>query len=382
MNIYFVIQCIRLIQKKKNKLFQLNQNSIMDVLDRLKHFFGPAKVTNDSLLFRLHYKVTFAILVGCSAMVTMRQYFGDPIDCIVQGVSPNVMDTYCWFSSTFTVPSNRQGRVGRDIVRPGLGNAVPNVDEITYHKYYQWVSLVLAFQAFLFYVPRFWWKIIENGRIRMLSQTFISPIAEEEAKNKQIEILVKYFYERFNHQKSYVFHYVFCEFLNLVNVVGQMFFMNYFLNGEFLSYGFDVFSDNSLGFSSMERVFPKMTKCTFHRYGSSGSINVIDGLCVLAINIINEKIYIFLWFWFICLAIVTAISLIYRIIVISMAKVQLQVLRIQSRWVSMRDLEKILQRGDIGDWFLLYQLSNNIDPIIFKDFCNQFAIKLHKKIDV
>ena len=32
-----------------------------------------------------------------------------------------------------------------------------------------------------------------------------------------------------------------------------------------------------------------------------------DGLCVLPLNIINEKIYVFLWFWFIFLAVVSGI---------------------------------------------------------------------------
>ena len=33
-----------------------------------------------------------------------------------------------------------------------------------------------------------------------------------------------------------------------------------------------------------------------------------DGLCVLPLNIINEKIYVFLWFWFVILAITTGIQ--------------------------------------------------------------------------
>ena len=47
--------------------------------------------------------------------------------------------------------------------------------------------------------------------------------------------------------------------------------------------------------------FPKVAKCTFERFGPTGTIEVFDGLCVLPINIINEKIYIFLWFWFVLL---------------------------------------------------------------------------------
>ena len=45
----------------------------------------------------------------------------------------------------------------------------------------------------------------------------------------------------------------------------------------------------------MIRVFPRVTKCTFHKYGSSGTIENVDAMCVLALNIINEKIYVFLW---------------------------------------------------------------------------------------
>merc|ERR1711884_702205 len=66
----------------------------------------------------------------------------------------------------------------------------------------------------------------------------------------------------------------------------------------------------------MARVFPKVTKCTFHKFGPSGTVERFDGLCVLPLNIINEKIYIFLWFWFIIVASITGIFLIYRIAVL------------------------------------------------------------------
>ena len=62
----------------------------------------------------------------------------------------------------------------------------------------------------------------------------------------------------------------------------------------------------------MARVFPKMTKCTFHKFGPSGTVEKFDGLCVLPLNIINEKIYVFLWFWFIILTVVTGMQVIYR----------------------------------------------------------------------
>jgi hypothetical protein len=37
-----------------------------------------------------------------------------------------------------------------------------------------------------------------------------------------------------------------------------------------------------------------VTKCTFFKYGSSGTTESRDGLCILALNIINEKVRILL----------------------------------------------------------------------------------------
>merc|ERR1712025_776466 len=108
-----------------------------------------------------------------------------------------------------------------------------------------------------------------------------------------------------------------CEVLNFVNVLVQMYFIDFFLGGEFMTYGSDVL--NYTGMESEDRpdpmktVFPKVTKCTFHKYGASGTVEKKDGLCVLPLNIINEKIYVFLWFWFMFLAIVTGIFTVYRL---------------------------------------------------------------------
>ena len=65
----------------------------------------------------------------------------------------------------------------------------------------------------------------------------------------------------------------------------------------------------------MNVVFPKVTKCTFHKYGPSGTITKHDGLCILALNIINEKIYVFLWFWFVSVAMMSALALLYRVVI-------------------------------------------------------------------
>lgn len=52
-------------------------------------------------------------------------------------------------------------------------------------------------------------------------------------------------------------------------------------------------------FGPADRIFPKVTKCIFFKYGPTGTIENIDNMCVLAINILNEKVYTILWFLFV-----------------------------------------------------------------------------------
>ena len=93
-----------------------------------------------------------------------------------------------------------------------------------------------------------------------------------------------------------------------------------FLGYQFTTYGWDVLTVTSQSLEDradpMNMVFPKVTKCTFHKYGPSGTITQHDGLCILALNIINEKIYVFLWFWFVFVAIFSAMAILYRMVML------------------------------------------------------------------
>lgn len=54
-------------------------------------------------------------------------------------------------------------------------------------------------------------------------------------------------------------------------------------------------------------VFPRVGYC-FARIRHLGTTNKIIAQCILPINMLNEKIYIFLWFWMMFLSITTFIS--------------------------------------------------------------------------
>lgn len=348
----------------------------MDALAALKKFIHPDEVCIDTMIFRICTKAMFIILVAFSVLVTSKQYIGDPIDCLVsEKISQKVMDNFCWFSSTYTLLNRLVGVVGRDVVHPGVSSNSAFGDTVQYHRYYQWVCFALFFQALCCYCPRYIWKIYEGGRLAALSKDLMLPIIDENTKFMRKKTVVNYFKENLKRQNFYAYRFFLCEFLNFIGAIGQFYFTNVLLDGEFLTYGIDVMRTSEA--NAMERVFPKMTKCTFHKYGPSGSIEVYDGLCVLPVNVLNEKIYLILWFLLCGTCLLSGIALVFRILTICITRLRLYMLHSKARFVSRRDFEYILYRFGIGDWFLLYQLSKNMDPLIFEEICHNIATKLY-----
>lgn len=326
------------------------------------------------------------ILIGCSLVVTSRQYIGDPIDCIVETIPSHIMDTYCWFHSTYTLTNRLIGLAGRDMVQPGVASDNGNNDTIKYHLYYQWVCFMLFFQSMASYLPRYIWKTFEGGRISVLTDKLNRPIMDETIKKNQKLAVINYIKDNLNMHSFYAYRFFLCEFLNVIVAIGQFYVTNYFLGSNFSTYGMDVVlameSDHTRIEDPMDRLFPKMTKCTFWKYGPSGSVQKFDGLCVLPLNIVNEKIYVFLWFWFIILSILSGFSLVYRALVVFAPKIRLYLLRARTRLSSHTDIENIADKCQIGDWFVLYQLGKNIDPLIYKEIIGDLALKLSGKHDV
>lgn len=122
-----------------------------DVFGSIRGLLKIDSVSIDNNIFRLHYKATMFLLVAFSLLITQKQYFGDPIDCIVDGIDASIMDTYCWIHSTFTIPGLTGAVVGEQVPHPGIANkdTLSNIEEyeVKHHKYYQWVTLFIYLQV-------------------------------------------------------------------------------------------------------------------------------------------------------------------------------------------------------------------------------------------
>lgn len=181
----------------------------------------------------------------------------------------------------------------------------------------------------------------------------------------------------------YCFRYTVCEVLNFCNAVrtynhffpqnhkpvfiqiAQIFLMDWLLRGQFSLYGLVLTTLE--GFPTMNKVFPKLTKCKFMKYGPSGNFEIHDTICVLPLNVLNEKLFLILWFWIFLLAIVSFFALVYRALIYFVPRVRVYLLMAQARHMGITSAEVIIDSLSYGDFFVLYHIGKNISPLMYRE---------------
>uniref|UniRef100_T1IXN4 Innexin n=1 Tax=Strigamia maritima TaxID=126957 RepID=T1IXN4_STRMM len=338
---------------------------------KLKSNNSSARI--DNLIFHLHYRITAVILTAAAILVTSTQHFGKAISCgpPPPSLTTDLLENYCWTRSTFSLQTPRTNDP-----YPGL-NTLKDGDTILQHTYYQWVWLVLTLQAAMFYFPRYIWKKIENKRISRLVKGLTEPISDKQTTSVRISMLTQYVLRNWNNFNFSAFAYFMCEFLNFLNVIAQIYVIDVFLGGTFTTYGLRVlqygFLEPEYRNDTLVVIFPRVTKCSFRAFGPSGGIQVHDAICVLPLNLLNEKIYVFLWFWLVFLAVPSALVLVYRILLFVCSPLRVKVLHWQYDSFRSRRLDRMVSGGKIGDWLFLNLLAKNVDELALDMLLDEFG---------
>jgi len=147
------------------------------------------------------------------------------------------------------------------------------------------------------------------------------------------------------------------------------------LDGEFTTYGLQVLAfamlDDEERHDPMVRIFPKVTKCTFHNFGASGTIQQFDGLCILPINMINDKIYIGIWFWLFILLLLSIGFMVYRIVTLASPRFRIAYLKAISPSLSTRTCQFLRFNLGFGDWLILVMMSQHLDIKLFTEILKE-----------
>lgn len=167
----------------------------------------------------------------------------------------------------------------------------------------------------------------------------------------------------------YALRFHFCEAANLVSVLANMLLLHLVIDGFWLRYapaiGALLRNDRAAWMTEAARVFPKVAKCEYGDYGPSGSLQRLDLICVLALNILNEKIFALLWLWFIGLLTVSAVNVLYRAVCLSVATVRVRLVQALVPELSLADVRVACRGASVGECFVLGQMGRNVHPMVF-----------------
>lgn len=163
---------------------------------------------------------------------------------------------------------------------------------------------------------------------------------------------------------------LFCEIMYLIHLLLEFWFTDLFLGGSFVALGFEWLRYNhhieNPMYDPLVRVFPRLAKCNFHKYGFSGSVETYDVLCFMSLNIVNEKFYVLIWFWYLFLLLVTIIYIfLYRFPLMLLPSLRYRYLKSIAPTANPKFLRKLT--SSVSNWFVLQIIAHNIKPYYFRD---------------
>ncbi|CAI4225664.1 unnamed protein product [Auanema sp. JU1783] len=266
---------------------------------------------------RLSSHVTTMICAILAIMVSTKQYVGHPITCWVpsefRGEWSAYANEYCFISNTYQTNFN---------------SSIPrHKDKSEYTiRYYQWVPMILFFQAIAFYLPNYFWKkhnskVLGFNVMDYIGETRKVCYESYSVRSKAVSRLAKLLNEHMSDSsdyskkstfslrgKTFAYFYLLTKLFYTLNVCIQLFLITQMLGVEFnVSFLTSIFANVSDDEWPTLRAFPRVTFCDFSIH-DLGNIRTYSIQCLLMINMINEKIFLFQWLWFMILVAATVVS--------------------------------------------------------------------------
>uniref|UniRef100_A0A0M3HRM5 Innexin n=1 Tax=Ascaris lumbricoides TaxID=6252 RepID=A0A0M3HRM5_ASCLU len=325
---------------------------------------------------RLSYDYTVRLLVFFAVLVGTKQYFGAPIQCITPSNFPGTWVSYardyCFVTNTYLLngTTSHTNAPSHMVVKQGI-------------HYYQWVPFIFILQAFLLVVPRFFWNFVVDlrgvgMRCTVENAMNLRSVGDSWQRNHRLAEIASFSLLDLNYAQTsskfgryfrgalLALFYVFSKWLSVIVVIIELLFINHFVGGDTFLWGYHLLRELIANHCCATTAkFPLVTFCDFSVMHLAQP-NVHSIQCVLTVNMLNEKIFIFLWFWIACLTIVNAISAIYVSVTLFSPTHRyyrfLRMLKVGSSGWDIRE-EHILRRFVHGflkpDGILLFLLVNN-----------------------
>lgn len=371
------------------------------------HRIVKPQAVSDSVDY-LNYYCTSLLLAMASLAISAKQYFGSPIQCWVpmefRGGWEKYTEDYCFIQNSYYVPFSDD--VPKDIN-----------DRRDQLSYYRWVPIVLALQALMFFAPNYFWNMLYK-------QTAVQPRGiVKEAQNcaklhgskreTEVHELAEYICDTVSNfsspnsfgkagfalsGKNATLLYLCTKFFYVANIFGQLYMLNHFLGGHYLYWGYETMKDVAAGREWAESpIFPRVIMCDF-QVRRLGNMQRHTVQCVIMMNMINEKLYLFLWFWLIFVGICTLINFLYYLVIMCIPSTRAQIIlwninrqEMKMNGITPDDLIRFVEEFLRPDGVLLLKfinehvsgrISRELVNDLLKIYAKQMGISFHNDSDV
>ncbi|XP_059164057.1 innexin unc-9-like isoform X3 [Physella acuta] len=296
---------------------------------------------DDDAVDRLNHIYTVTLLVVLSIFVSGKQYVGNAIECFCEcgefaASKRDYVETYCWLKNTYKVNSDLQIPKDREDRKK---------EEIAY---YQWVPIALLVMAAMFKLPNLLWRVFSynsgmdlNQVASLVINSQVGPTDKAKETMKQVAEYIDRWLEghrQFNwnavvRTKKYLSKrccffcfwgkrfgtyltglYLLAKFLFVLIDIFVFLILQKVLGDWYSLYGFNllagVFDTTRDDLWNESPYFPKVTFCDTD-IAQQTNKQAFTVQCALPINMFNEKIFAFLWFWMFMVSVVTVINFLY-----------------------------------------------------------------------
>ncbi|KAL3321214.1 Innexin inx2 [Cichlidogyrus casuarinus] len=328
----------------------------MDFVKQIVSFSKENDMGMEDASDKANFLGTTLILSIFSAVVAIKQYIMKPISCYLSTNAGGenlgeYVENYCWVEGT--IPLFLHPDYLNESFRPDVGNhrhRASILDRLPQNEqqwmkaneykilYYQWVPFMLGLQAIMFYLPRIIWQTIYNHytgtdlqqlgdlarsamsmdeddkrlrTIRFIART-IANITKKRHQHGQSKL--RRFFSKLPSGSAMFKHifliYMIIKLLYLVNAIGQLFLMERFLGVKEQGFFGSLIVHAIIRGEDLQTtlMFPRVAFC-YVPVRHMAHRNFVTAQCALPVNMLNERIYVFLWFWFVVVAIFTALSI-------------------------------------------------------------------------
>lgn len=268
---------------------------------------------------KLHFKYSTLICLTFSIILSGKNYASNSIRCWCPShfTKNHIAYTnkHCWTTNTFIINLNYTD--------------LPKSENLHRIGYYQWVTLILCFQAVLFYIPKPIWIYLNQQNdicLPFLMDEAREMYKEKDKKRKEKiqKFLVKKFHlmlmkyqiesrrsfikELFKGNQLIVIH-IFIKIVYVLDILVNFYMLSRFLDMNFYTYGVEFLSEMMVsGNWHLSKTFPTKTHCDF-KIRALGNIQKYVVQCSLPVNLFHQKIFLFLWMWMIFVLLFSVSSL-------------------------------------------------------------------------